>query len=150
VLLAQALCGVAARDPGGEVPVYPLLGVLLAAVLGERTPGSAAEAVLLAGPARRRSGRCACLTIASLRERSAGQPGAMCYLLSISLMLFICAQNNVPFLPNIALDITARASSTRSSASRSSYHWWHLAAPAFLACVWPSRDLPFRRYGWQT
>ena len=156
VLLAQALSPASPREIlAAKFLFYPLLGVLLAAVLGGAyNPAVLLKPffwlVLLVGVCGSMG---VGLTIASLaRTQRAASLGAMCYLLAISLVLFICAQNNVPFLPNIALEYHCpRIIHAVLGDAVLWYHWWHLAGAAFLACVWAiAATILFRRYGWQT
>ena len=93
------------------------------------------------------------LTIASLaRTQRAASLGAMCYLLAVSLVLFICAQNNIPFLPYIALEYHCpRIIHAILGDAVLWYHWWNLAGAAVLGCMWAvAATILFRRYGWQT
>jgi hypothetical protein len=93
------------------------------------------------------------LTIASLaRTQRAASMGAMCYLLAIGLLLFICQQNNIPFLPLLALEYHCpRMVHAVLGDAVLWYHWYHLAGAAALACVWAvAATVLFRRCGWQT
>jgi hypothetical protein len=156
VLLAQALSPASPREIlAAKFLFYPLLGLLLAAVLG----GTYNPEVLLKPFfwLALLVGVCGSmgigLTIASLaRTQRAASLGAMCYLLTVSVVLFICAQNNIPFLPYIALEYHCpRIIHAVLGDAVLWYHWWHLAGAAVLACVWAvAATILFRRYGWQT
>lgn len=156
VLLAQALSPASPREIlAAKFLFYPFLGMLLAAVLaGAYNPGVLLKPffwlTLLVGV----SGSMGVgLTIASLaRTQRAASLGAMCYLLAVSLVLFICAQNSIPFLPYLALEYHCpRIIHAVLGDAVLWYHWWHLAGAAVLACAWAvAATVLFRRYGWQT
>jgi ABC-2 family transporter protein len=156
VLLAQALSPASPREIlAAKFLFYPLLGILLAAVLaGAYNPRVLIEPffwlTLLVGVCGSMG---VGLTIASLaRTQRAASLGAMCYMLGISVVLVICQQNGVPFLPYLALEYHCpRIIHAVLGDAVQWYHWAHLAGAAVLACVWAVvATVLFRRYGWQT
>jgi hypothetical protein len=92
------------------------------------------------------------LVIASLaRTQRAASMGAMCYLLSVALLLMICQQCHIPALPYLALEYHApRMIHAALTGPPQLAHWGHLAGAVALAVVWTSAAAYlFRRYGWQ-
>jgi hypothetical protein len=92
------------------------------------------------------------LTIASLaRTQRAASMGALCYMLAIALLLWICQQNNIPGLPYLALEYHGpRMLHAALTDSVLWYHWGHLAGGGVLTCAWAVlATVLFRRYGWQ-
>jgi hypothetical protein len=156
VLLAQALSPARPREIlAARFLFYPVLGVLLAATLaGAYRPAVLVRPFFWAVLVVSVCGSMGVgLTIASIaRTQRAASLGAMCYLLVVSVLLFICQQNNVPFLPNLALEYHCpRLIHAVLGDAVLWYHWLHLAAAAFLAVVWAfAATYLFRRHGWQT
>jgi hypothetical protein len=77
--------------------------------------------------------------------------GSMCYLLSVSLLLFVCSQSNIPFLPQLAIETHGpkilHAAMTNTVQSRD---WGHLLAAFALGAAWMTLAAwLFRRRGWQ-
>jgi hypothetical protein len=92
------------------------------------------------------------LTITSLaRTQRAASMGALCYMLVVALLLFICQANRIPGLPYLALEYHCpRLLHAALSDSVHWYHWGNLAAAAVLAGLWAiAATVLFRRYGWQ-
>src|SRR4029078_12863584 len=92
------------------------------------------------------------MTIATLgRTQRAAFLGGIGYLLSGSMVLLICATNNIPFLSNLAVEFHGpRILHAALSDTVASYHWLHLFAAVILAAVWLfSAGWLFRRRGWQ-
>jgi hypothetical protein len=155
VLLAQALSPASPREIlAAKFLFYPVLGLLLAAVLaGAYNPAVLARpffwlALVVAAAGSMGVG----LTIASLaRTQRAASMTAMGYLLAVGLLLFICQQNGIPFLPYLALEYHCpRMLHAVLADAVLWYHWGHLAAAAVLACAWAVvATILFRRYGWQ-
>jgi ABC-type Na+ efflux pump permease subunit len=156
VLLAQALSPASPREIlAAKFLFYPVLGVLLAAALGGTyNPAVLLKpffwfALLVAVAGSMGVG----LTIASVaRTQRAASLGAMCYLLGVSVILFICQQNGIPGLPHVALEFHCpRMIHAVLSDGVQWYHWYHLAAAAVLACGWAVlATVLFRRCGWQS
>ena len=155
-MLAQALSPARPREIlAARFLFYPVLGIVLATILaGAYNPSVLVQpffwlTMLVAVCGSMGVG----LTIASLaRTQRAASLGAMCYLLGISLLLFICQQNGIPLLPNLALEYHCpRIIHAVLSDAVLWYHWMHLAAAAVLACLWAvAATLLFRRCGWQS
>jgi hypothetical protein len=92
------------------------------------------------------------LVIASLaRTQRAASMGAMCYLLSVALLLMICQQCGIPGLPYLTLEYHApRMIHAALLGSPQLVHWGHLAGAVVLAVFWSAVAARlFRRYGWQ-
>jgi hypothetical protein len=156
VLLAQAL----SPATTGEILVakflfYPVLGLLLAVVLaGTYRPLVLTRpffwlALVVAVFGAMGIG----LTIASLaRTQRAASMGAMCYMLAVALLLFICQHNGIPGLPYLALEYHCpRMLHAALTNAVLWHHWGHLAAAAILAVLWALlAAVLFRRLGWQS
>jgi hypothetical protein len=155
VLLAQALSPASPREIlAAKFLFYPPAALALAALLA----GTYRPAVLLtpffwlALTVSVVGSMGVGLTIASLaRTQRAASLGALCYMLAVALILFICQQNNIPGLPYLALEYHApRMIHAALTGSVVWYHWGHLAGAAVLAVVWALIAVRvFRRYGWQ-
>jgi hypothetical protein len=92
------------------------------------------------------------MTVAALaKTQRAAFMGAMCYLLSVSLILFICSTNNIPFVPHLAVEYHGpRILHAALSGEVQANHWLHLLAAAGLAAGWmTAAGWLFRRRGWQ-
>jgi hypothetical protein len=155
VLLAQALSPAAPREIlAAKFLFYPLIAAGLAAVLaGTYQPAVLARPFFWAALMVAILGSMGIgLTIASLaRTQRAASMGAMCYMMAVALLLFICQQNSIPFLPYLALEYHCpRMLHAALTDAVLWYHWWNLAAAGFLAAVWAVvATVFFRRRGWQ-
>jgi ABC-2 family transporter len=92
------------------------------------------------------------LVIASLaRTQRAASMGAMCYLLSVALLLMICQQCGIPGLPYLTLEYhVPRMIHAALTGPPQLSHWGHLAGACVLATIWTSAAAYlFRRFGWQ-
>jgi ABC-type transport system involved in multi-copper enzyme maturation permease subunit len=92
------------------------------------------------------------MTIATLaRTQRAAFMGAMCYLLSVSLILFICSTNGIPIVPQFAVEHHGpRILHAALSGDFNSDQWLSLAATMGLGCAWMTAAAwLFRRRGWQ-
>lgn len=156
VLLAQALSPASPTEIlTAKFLFYPTLGIVLAATLA----GLYKPAVLstlffwLALTAMAAGFLGIGMTVATLaKTQRAAFMGSMCYLLSVSLILFICSQNGIPFVPHLALEYHGpriiHTAVTLEQPLRQ--HWLHLAAAAGLAGCWiAAAGWLFRRRGWQ-
>lgn len=155
ILLAQAL------SPASPVEIlaakflfYPAAGIALAALLaGIARPAVLAQpffwmAVCVAALGSLGIG----LVIACLaRTQRAASMGALCYMLVVALLLFICQQGRIPGLPHVALEYHCpRILHAVLGDALVWYHWYHLAAAAALAAAWCAAAVwLFRRRGWQ-
>lgn len=155
VLLAQALSPASpAEILTAKFLFYPTLGIILAAALAAiyqplvlsslffwLAVGAVASGFLGIG-----------MTVATLaKTQRAAFMGAMCYLLSVSLILIVCTQNQIVWVPWLTVEFHGprilHAAITREVQPG---HWLHLAAEATLATGWiMAAGWLFRRRGWQ-
>jgi hypothetical protein len=92
------------------------------------------------------------MTIAAIaKTQRAAFLGGMCYLLSVSMLLLICAINHIPFLSNLAVEYHGpRILHAALSQTVDYTHWLHLMGALALAVVWLcAAGWVFRRRGWQ-
>jgi ABC-type Na+ efflux pump permease subunit len=155
ILLAQALSPASPLELlAARLIFYPLVGVALAALLaGVYSPAALGRPFfwLALGVAALGSLGIG-LTIASLaRTQRSASMGALCYTLGVSLVLFICQQNNIWGISMLALEYHCpRMLHAALAGAVRSYHWWNLIGAAALALAWVSAaTILFRRYGWQ-
>ena len=155
VLLAQALSPASPAEivtakflfypTGGIALAAALAGIYQPAVLGSLffwlAVGAVAAGFLGIG-----------MTVATLaRTQRAAFMGGMCYLLSVSLILIVCTQNQIMAIPWLTVEFHGprilHAAITREVRPE---HWIHLAAEATLAAGWiAAAGWLFRRRGWQ-
>lgn len=155
VLLAQALSPASPLEIlGAKFLFYPVLGMTLGAGLA----GIYNVSVLwspffwLALLATALGTLGIGLSIASLaRTQRQASMGALCYMLVISLFMFICQQNGIPFLPQLALEYHApRLLHAALSDNVQLSDLVSLAGAFGLATGWASLSVfLFRRGGWQ-
>jgi len=155
VLLAQAL------SPASPLEIltakflfYPVLGMALAATLaGIYRPAILGTlffwlSILAVGSGFLGLG----MTIATLaRTQRAAFMGSMCYLMSVALLLFICQQNGIPYLPYLAIEYHGpRVVHAAITGEVTWGHWGNLLAAAGLGVGWMTLAAwLFRRRGWQ-
>lgn len=155
VLLAQALSPASpAEILTAKFLFYPMMGVTLAAVLaGIYKPALLSTLFFWLALIVMASGFLGIgMTVATLaRTQRAAFMGSMCYLLSVALVLFICQQNGIPFIPYLALEYHGpRVLHAAITGDVGTQHWYHLAAAAGLAWAWiTAAGWLFRRRGWQ-
>jgi hypothetical protein len=92
------------------------------------------------------------MTIAAwAKTQRAAFLGGMCYLLSVSMVLLICATNGIPYLSYLAVEYHGpRILHAALSGTVNYSHWFHLLGALGLACVWLlAAGQVFRRRGWQ-
>jgi hypothetical protein len=92
------------------------------------------------------------MTVATLaKTQRAAFLGAMCYLLSVSMVLLICSTNGIPFVSNLAVEYHGpRILHAAMSDSVNSDQWLHLIAALGLATAWLiAAGWLFRWRGWQ-
>jgi hypothetical protein len=92
------------------------------------------------------------LTVASLaRTQRGASAGAMAYTLAVALVLVLCRQNQVAWLPEAVLE--HHSPRLMHAALTGSVEWWHwgqLLGTAGLAFLWAGlAGILFRRRGWQ-
>jgi len=155
VLLAQALTPASPTELiAAKFLFYPLFGIMLAATLAAIYKSTVLSslffwfALITVGAGFLGIG----MTIATLaKTQRAAFLGGMCYLMSVSMVLLICATNNIPFLSNLALEYHGpRILHAALSDTVASYHWVHLLLAVVLAMIWLfAAGWLFRRRGWQ-
>lgn len=155
VLLAQAL------SPASPFEIllakflfYPVMGGALAAVIaGIYKPAVLSTLFFWMGLFTVAGGFLGIgMTIATLaKTQRAAFMGAMCYLLSVSMILIIASANGIPVISNFALEYhVPRVLHAALSGSVQSVHWLHLLAAMGLAAIWLTlAGWLFRRRGWQ-
>ncbi len=155
VLLAQALSPASTRELlAAKFLFYPVIGVALAALLaGTYEPRVLLRPFFWAGLVVTVFGSMGIgLTIASLaKTQRAASMGAMCYMMAVALILFICQQNGIPGLPYLALEY--HCPRILHAALTDSVRWYHgvsLLTAAGLAIAWTClAGFLFRNRGWQ-
>lgn len=155
VLLAQALSPASPQEIlAAKFLFYPVLGIGLGAILG----GIYSPVVLLkpffwcALIAAALGSIGIGLTIACLaRTQRAASMGALCYMLAVALILFICQQNQIPIVSYFALEYHCPRMLHAVLADHLQwYHWGHLGGALTLAVGWSfTAQAVFRRCGWQ-
>ncbi|QVL33712.1 ABC transporter permease [Telmatocola sphagniphila] len=83
-------------------------------------------------------------------QRSASM-AALCYMLVVALTLLMCQQNNIAYIPYMALEYHAPLIIHATLTSQiKPHHWVNLAACAALGFLWASLAFVlFRKRGWQ-
>jgi hypothetical protein len=155
VLLAQALSPASPLEIlAAKFLFYPTFGILLAAILAGIYKPSVLTTLFfwLAIVAMAAAFLGIGMTVAAIaRTQRAAFLGSMCYLLSVSLILFICSMNNIPFVSLLAVEYHGpRILHAAVAGPVEPRHWLHLLAAAGLAVAWISAAAWFfRRRGWQ-
>lgn len=155
LLLAQALSPASPLEIlAAKFLFYPVVGVGLAALLAGITKPAVLLNVffwlvlLVASLGSLGIG----LTIACLaRTQRTASMGALCYMLVVTLFIFICQQGGIPLIPNLALEYHCpRMLHAVLGDAVTGVHWIHLAAAAVLAVGWNAlATVLFRERGWQ-
>ncbi len=155
VLLAQALSPASPKEIlAAKFLFYPVVGMALAALLaGVNHPAVLGQpffwlALLVAACGFLGIG----LTIASLaRTQRAASMGALCYMMVVALLLFVCQHGNIPGIPYLALEYHCpRMLHACLADAIVWYHWGQLVVTGVLAAIWAVlATVLFRRYGWQ-
>lgn len=155
VLLAQALSPASPTEiVVAKFLFYPMLGIGLAAILAGIYRSEVLSSpffwlsLFAVGGGFLGIG----MTVATLaRTQRAAFLGAMCYLLSVSLVLLICSQNNIPYLSSLAIEFHGpRILHAALSGDVNQTHWVHLLIESILAAGWLiTAGWLFRRRGWQ-
>ncbi len=155
VLLAQALSPASPLEIlAAKFLFYPVMGMGLAAILAGiyrfEVLGSLFFWLSLLSVAAGFLG--IGMTVATLaKTQRAAFLGAMCYLLSMSMILLICSINGIPYVPYLALEYHGpRILHAALSGDVHSYHWAHLIGAIGLATAWLfAAGWLFQRRGWQ-
>lgn len=155
LLLAQVLSPARTREiMAAKFFFYPAFGILLALLLaGIHNPAVLGKPIFWLSLVSLSLGSLGIgMTIASLaRTQRSASLAALCYMLVVALLLLICQQNNIAYVPYLAIEYHApqllHASLTNQLRN---YHWFHLLGCAVLAVVWVvTAGVLFRRRGWQ-
>ena len=155
VLLAQALSPASPLEIlGAKFLFYPVIGMSLAVLLAGIYKASVFGSLFfwLALAVSAFGSLSVGLTIATVAKTQRGASmGALCYLLAVALLLFICEQNGIPGLPWLFLEYhTPRMLRAALAGNVLWFHWANLAAAAFLGLCWAGLATSlFRRRGWQ-
>jgi hypothetical protein len=155
VLLAQALSPASpAEILGAKFLFYPTMGIGLAAVIaGIYKPAVLGSLFFWLSLVAVAGGFLGIgMTVATLaKTQRAAFLGAMCYLLSVSMVLLICSTNGIPFVPYLAVEYHGpRILHAALSGDVYPAHWGHLLAAVALAGAWlAAAGWLFRRRGWQ-
>jgi hypothetical protein len=155
VLLAQALSPASPREIlAAKFLFYPVLGMALGVVLaGTYQPRVLAQpffwlALLVSVVGSMGVG----LTIASVaRTQRAASMGAMCYMMVVALLQFLCQQGGIRGVPYLALEYhCSRIIHASLKEAVLGFHYGNLAGAALLSVVWTVLAAAlFRRQGWQ-
>ena len=155
VLLAQALSPASpAEILAAKFLFYPMLGIGLAALIaGIYRPTVLLVPFFWLSLLAVSGGFLGIgMTVASLaKTQRAAFLGAMCYLLSVALLLLICQQNGIPFLPYLALEFHGpRIIHAAVTGNIQPMYWVNLLFAGGLAVMWVTiAGWLFRRRGWQ-
>jgi ABC-2 type transporter len=155
LLLAQALSPASpAEIVAAKFLFYPAFGVLLATLLaGIHNPHVLARPFFWLTLGTLSVGTLGIgMTIACLaKTQRAASLGALCYMLAVAMVLLVCQQNNIAYLPRLALEYHAPHILHATLTNRlQPEHSWNLAASAALAAGWAVLAvILFRRRGWQ-
>jgi hypothetical protein len=155
VLLAQALSPATAGEIlAAKFLFYPVVGIALAALLaGLNQPAVLRQPFFWCALTVSACGSLGIgMSIASLaKTQRAASMGALCYLMVVTLFLFVCQQTNIQGLPYLALEYHCpRMLHAAFTGAISWSHWGHLLCAAVLSAFWAIlATLLFRRYGWQ-
>ena len=155
LLLAQALSPATAMEIlAAKFLFYPAFGILLATLLaGIHNPAVLTRPFFWMLLLTLSVGTLGIgMTIACLaKTQRAASLGALCYMLVIALVLLLCQQYNIGFIPPLALEFHApRILHATLTDQLRDEHWLNLAACAILATGWAALAVVlFRRRGWQ-
>lgn len=155
VLLAQALSPASPTEIlMAKFLFYPVMGGALAAVIaGIYKPDVLSTLFFWMGLFTVAAGFLGIgMTIATLaKTQRAAFMGAMCYLLSVSMILIIASTNGIPFISNLAIEYhVPRVLHAALSGSVQYGHWLNLLAAMGLAAIWLCvAAWLFRKRGWQ-
>ena len=92
------------------------------------------------------------MTIASLaKSQRSASLAALCYMLVVALVLLLCQQNNIDYLPYASIEYHAPQllhASLTNQVQR--YHWFNMISCFVLALAWlATAAFLFRKRGWQ-
>ena len=155
VLLAQALSPASPAElVVAKFLFYPVIGIGLAAILAGIYRFAALESLFfwLAMLAMAGGFLGVGMTVSTLaKTQRAAFMGSMCYLLTVSLLLLVCTQNNIPVLPYLALEFHGpKIVFAAVTGEVKGSDWVHLLSAFGLAAVWMTlAGWLFRKRGWQ-
>lgn len=155
VLLAQALSPASPAElVVAKFLFYPVLGIALAAVLAGIYRFAALESLFFWCAMLAMAGGFlgVGMTVSTLaKTQRAAFMGSMCYLLTVSLLLLVCTQNQIPVLPYLALEFHGpKIVHAAVTGEIDSKHWGNLFACGGLAVGWMTlAGWLFRKRGWQ-
>jgi len=155
VLVAQALSPATAREIlAAKFLFYPIVGMALASVLaGLNQPSVLRQPFFWFALTVSACGSLGVgISIASLaKTQRAASMGALCYMMVVTLLIFVCQQLNISYLPYIALEYHCpRMLHAALTGTILWYHWVHLLCAWVLSIFWAILATSlFRRYGWQ-
>jgi hypothetical protein len=155
VLLAQALSPATAREIlAAKFIFYPAVGMALAALLaGLNQPAVLRQPFFWFALTVSACGSLGVgMSIASLaKTQRAASMGALCYMMVVTLIIFVCQQTNIPGIPYLALEYHCpRMLHAALTGTIYWNHWAHLLCAWVLCVFWAILATSlFRRYGWQ-
>ena len=155
VLVAQALSPATAREIlAAKFLFYPIVGMALASLLaGLNQPSVLRQPFFWFALTVSACGSLGVgMSIASLaKTQRAASMGALCYMMVVTLFVFVCQQTNVPYVPYLALEYHCpRMLHAALTGTIEWYHWAHLLCAWVLSVFWAILATSlFRRYGWQ-
>ena len=155
VLVAQALSPATAREIlAAKFLFYPIVGMALAALLaGLNQPSVLRQPFFWFALTVSACGSLGVgMSIASMaKTQRAASMGALCYMMVVTLFIFVCQQTNVPYVPYLALEYHCpRMLHAALTGTIAWYHWAHLLCAWVLSIFWAILATSlFRRYGWQ-
>jgi hypothetical protein len=155
LLLAQALSPARVREIlAAKFLFYPTFGILLATMLaGIHNPSVLTRGFFWLSMIALSLGSLGIgMSIASIAktQRSASL-SALCYMLVITIVLLVCQQNNIAYIPALALEYHAPQMLHASLTNQTGVaHWYNLLGCSVLAVGWvTAAGILFRRRGWQ-
>jgi len=155
LLLAQALSPARVREIlAAKFLFYPTFGILLATLLaGIYNPAVLTRPFFWLALISLSLGSLGIgMSISSLaRTQRSASLGALCYMLVITIVLLICQQNNVAYVPYLAIEYHAPQMLHATLTNQTNAgHWYNLLGCAILAVLWVmAAGFLFRRRGWQ-
>ncbi|MBI3408289.1 MAG: ABC transporter permease [Planctomycetes bacterium] len=155
ILLAQALSPASPQEIlAAKFLFYPPAGMALAAILaGVAKPAVLADPIFWLVLTVAAFGSLGIgLTIASIaRSQRTASMTALCYMLVVALLQFICRLGNIPLLPYLALEYHCpRLLHAVLTDSFQFYYIFNVAMAALLSIAWAvAATVLFRKCGWQ-
>jgi len=155
LLLAQVLSPARVREIlASKFFFYPTFGIFLATLLaGIQNPAVLLKPFFWLAIISLAMGSLGIgMSIASLaRTQRSASLGALCYMLVVAMVLLICQQNNITWIPYLTLEYHAPQilHAVLTNQTRE-YHWFNLLGCTVLAIAWVfAAGFLFRKRGWQ-